>query len=602
VPAATQSQSIPVSPSLELQGPTLPVRLKPIDRRVAALALLSAALAVLMAIVAHALVSLIALITNLCFLGRWSFDGVSPGTHHLGWLAIGIPVAGGLVVGVMARYGSKAIRGHGIPEAMEQILTNRSLIPPRITLLKPLSAAISIGTGGPFGAEGPIIASGGALGSLVGQLLRVAAIERRTLLASGAAAGMAATFGTPVSAVLLAIELLLFEYRARSVIPVALAAATAAAVRSLWADPAPFFGLVPIVAVDWHALTMALAIGGACGFIAIGVNRIVYGIESLFERSRIPWPWWPALGGVVVGLVGWYDPRTLGVGYDNISGTLDGSLVGWSIASLVALKALSWSVALGSGTSGGTLAPLLTIGGGLGVLLGRGLDLIPTVHCDLRLAAVVGMAALFAGASRAFLASVVFALETTHAIGALLPLLASCAAAYLIASWQSRHSIMTEKMAKRGVRVGDGYGADPLDRLTVGERCTRHVISLGLGQTVAEAREQALALRFHAYPVTDDALRPRGVITRRDLAQARPEATIREIIRRGPVLAHGEHTLREALDHMLAQGVERLLVVDDDRQGRLVGILTRGDLLGALSRQDLMQESARLKLPSPWSR
>ena len=349
---------------------TPPTGRGPADRRLFLVSALAVLIALGAAFLAEVLVALIDLFTNVAFYGRVAFSASSPAGHGLGPWVILVPVLGGLIVGVMARFGSPAIRGHGIPEVMERILVGESRIPPRLTILKPVGTAISIGTGGPFGAEGPIIATGGALGSVLGQALRVTADERKVLLAAGAAAGMSAIFGAPISATILAVELLLFEYRARSLAPVALASAAAAAVRVALHGPAPVFPMEAIGAPNGAALAIYTAIGVFVGALGVGITRTLYRIEDAFERLPIHWMWWPALGGVVVGVMGYITPRTLGVGYDNISGLLDGSLAGQALLVLVLCKLISWSIALGSGTAGGTLAPLFTIGGGSGVLVG----------------------------------------------------------------------------------------------------------------------------------------------------------------------------------------------------------------------------------------
>ena len=331
---------------------------------------LSVLVALAAGLIARLLTGLIGLITNLAFYGRFDTAFTSPAGNKLGWFVVLVPVAGAIVVGFMARYGSKAIRGHGIPEAMEQVLFNESRIPARITFLKPLSAAIAIGTGGPFGAEGPIIATGGALGSMVGQLVHTTPDERKTLLAAGAAAGMAATFGSPVSAVLLAIELLLFEYRPRSIVPVALATVTATGVRIAFVGSSPVFPMHDVVAPSGGALAWYGVIGAVVGLASVYVTKLVYWIEDLFEKLPVHWMWWPAIGAVVVGVVGIFAPHTMGVGYDNIDHIVSGELVGSAMIFLCAWKLVSWAISLGSGTSGGTLAPLFTMGGGLGSALG----------------------------------------------------------------------------------------------------------------------------------------------------------------------------------------------------------------------------------------
>jgi H+/Cl- antiporter ClcA len=435
------------------------------QRRTLIISALAIAIAVAAVGVARLLIAAIELVGRVSFSGHFDIIAGKP-TGHLGLWVVAIPVIGGIIVGFMARYGSGAIRGHGIPEAMEQILTNESKISPRVTILKPLSAAIAIGTGGPFGAEGPIIATGGALGSLVGQVLHTTADERKTLLAAGAAAGMAAIFGTPVSAVLLAIELLLFEYRPRSLVPVALAAATATGLRMAYEGSAAVFAMPQLSQPSGEALTAYVVLGAIVGVAAVIITRGLYVIEEAFEKIPIHWMWYPALGAVAVGVIGYFEPRTLGVGYENIREILAGNIVGGALMALVFLKLISWAIALGSGTSGGTLAPLFTIGGGLGGLLGiLCVQWFPALGVDPRIAALVGMAAVFAGASRALLTSVVFAFETTRQPIGLLPLLGGCSAAFLISSLMMRYTIMTEKLARRGTHVPSDYVAAMPDDL-----------------------------------------------------------------------------------------------------------------------------------------
>ncbi|WP_242515808.1 chloride channel protein [Sorangium cellulosum] len=597
-PAA--AEGIPVAPSMgpALEDLRVPTPGAAVDRRVVLLSGLAVAIAGAAFLAAELLTALIAVITNLAFFGRLSAAPASPAESHAGWLVLLIPIAGALVVGVMARYGSQAIRGHGIPEAMEQVLYNQSRIPPRMTLLKPLSSAVAIGTGGPFGAEGPIIATGGALGSLVGQVLRITADERKTLLAAGAAAGMSATFGSPVSAVLLAIELLLFEYRPRSVIPVALAAAAAAAARFMAGQTAPAFEMPAVAPSTGPALAFYIALGAALGVAAMGATRAIYAIEEAFERIPLHWMWWPAIGAVAIGVVGYFAPRTLGVGYDNIDDMLSGRLALGALLSLSLMKFISWSIALGSGTSGGTLAPLFTVGGGVGAALGLVAGALwPSLHVDARVAALVGMAAIFAGASRALLASVVFAFETTRQPMGLLPLLGGCSAAFLVSSLLMRHSIMTEKLARRGARVLAEYAADHLALLAVRDAASRPAVTLAADDTVAAARtfllSQAEGSRHQGFPVVDERGELIGVITQRDVLGPQPgELRLRHLVRRPPAVVFEDCSLREAADHMVTEGVGRLPVVSREAPRKVIGMLTRSDLLDAhRSRLDAAQRA-----------
>lgn len=537
-------------------------------------------LAVATGFIAQALIGLIGLITNISFYGRFSTAFVSPAGNHLGWLVLFVPVIGGLIVGVMARYGSKAIRGHGIPEAMEQVLLNESRIPARVTLLKPISAAFSIGTGGPFGAEGPIIATGGALGSLVGQIMKTTASERKTLLAAGAAAGMAATFGSPVSAVLLAVELLLFEFRPRSIIPVALASATATAIRIITVGGEPIFAMPHLARPSGEALVTYAVIGALVGLLSVYVTRAVYWIEDLFEKLPIHWMWWPAIGGLAVGAIGIFAPHTLGVGYDNIEGMVAGRLVGQAVLFLCLMKFISWSISLGSGTSGGTLAPLFTIGGGCGVFLGEmSGHLFPHFGIDGRICALVGMAAMFAGASRALLASVVFAFETTLQPMGLLPLLSGCTAGYLVSALLMRNTIMTEKLARRGVRVPDEYSADYLDGISVESACSRPAMTLRTDQTIGELH--SVMAQHQGFPVLDGNGKLVGIVTRRDVLNHPSETRLGDILTRPPAVVFADLSLRDAADHMVRENVGRLPVVSREDPSTVIGMLTRSDLLSA---------------------
>jgi H+/Cl- antiporter ClcA/predicted transcriptional regulator len=601
-----------LSPSLDslAEAERIPAQRMPIDRRVLQISALAILLGLAAAFIAQGLMALIAVVTNLAFFGRLSAAQAAPAeaVGNLGLFVVFIPVAGAILVGIMARYGSKAIRGHGIPEAMEQVLTNESRIPARLTFLKPISSAISIGTGGPFGAEGPIIATGGALGSFLGQIIHMTAAERKTLLAAGAAAGMAATFGSPVSAVLLAIELLLFEYRPRSIIPVALAASTATGVRMLFEGMEPVFAMPDLVQPSGVALALYIALGLFMGLAAVVVTRIVYGIEDAFERLPIHWMWWPAIGAIPVGLIGYIAPDTLGVGYYNITAILSNDLSVNAIVFLCGMKFLSWSISLGSGTSGGTLAPLFTIGGGLGAVVGAGLAaLVPSAGIDVRIAALVGMAAIFSGASRAMLASAVFAFETTLQPVGLLPLLGGCASAYLVSSLMMRNSIMTEKIARRGIRAPQEYVADALDHVLVRDIASKGVISLRSTQEIRAVRQWLVSgeagTSHQGFPVFDENERLIGVVTRRNLLDPSLDVgrKVGDLIQRRLTFVYDDCTVRQATDHMLNHGVGRLPVVSRDHPQAVVGMISRSDVLsvfrGRVSELKSQAPSIRVWIP-----
>ena len=582
-----------------LQTVPLGYRSSGIQRRTLFIVLLALGIGVAAALIAQALLALIGLITHLSFQGRIGWTLVSPAHNALGAWVSAVPVVGALIVGLMARYGSPAIRGHGSPEAMEQVLTNRSRIPLRVLFLKPLSAAISIGTGGPFGAEGPIIATGGALGSVIGQWIAITPNERKVLLAVGAAAGMAAVFGTPLAAVLLAIELLLFEFSPNALLPVLAACASAEVVRTLFVGAVPFFAMPALAWPQAPALLACVPLGAVVGLAAVAVTRAVYAVEDAFDHLPMHWMWWPALGAVAVGLIGWWQPRTLGVGYDNITDALSGGLIGPALWLLGAAKLVSWAIALGSGTSGGTLAPLMTVGACLGAALGHvTAALFPQLGLSPNLAALVGMAAIFAGSSRALFMSVVFALEATWQMPGLLPLLIGCGTAYLVSSLLMRETIMTEKISRRGVRVPEAYHADPLTQARVGDYASRAPTTLLETQTVGEVRAwldtDAPGSRHLGYAVLGANGALLGVLTRKNLYGAEVDAaqTLVSLLRQSAVSVREDATLADAMHQLTAHDIGRLPVTAADGSGRLVGMLTRSDIL-AVWRERLLDQHQR---------
>ncbi|WP_046791731.1 chloride channel protein [Tatumella morbirosei] len=561
------------------------------DSRVLLISALCIPLGIAAALIAKGLLALIGLITNYTFYGRLSTEFSSPAMNHLGLWVILVPVVGGLIVGAMAKWGSKAIRGHGIPEAMEKVLRNQSRIPPRMIWLKPVSSAIVIGTGGPFGAEGPIIATGGALGSLFGQIINVTADERKALLAAGAAAGMAAIFDAPVSAILLAVELLLFERRARTLVPVIVAVVSSTSLRYVLEGDHAVFAMSHIQQPGVAALISYTLLGAVLGVVAVVVTKFIYAVEDAFEKLPLHWMYWPAIGGLVIGVVGFFEPQTLGVGYDNISAILNGHMAVNAMLVLCLLKFLSWSIALGSGTSGGTLAPLFMVGGALGGIAGTAISVaFPQLGIDPRIAAMVGMAALFAGASRAFMASVVFAFETTQQYHGILPLLAGCTASFLVSGLMMQQTIMTGKIHRRGVRVPSDYSSDYLATISVGMICSRDVVFIEANRTVQNMRQwldqNSRETQHQGYPVKTNG-HIIGVITRKDISNTSlpPGMTVGDCLTR-PLLTISEtHSAREAADYMVESDVGRLLVISDGPGPKITGIITRGDLLAAHSRR-----------------
>lgn len=558
-----------------------------------------AAIAVLVGIlgagIAYALVRLIGLFTNAFYYQRISFAFVSPAATPLGPFAIAVPVLGGLIIGFMARYGSERIRGHGIPEALEAILIGGSRMAPRVAVLKPISSAIAIGSGGPFGAEGPIIMTGGALGSIVGQGLRLSASERKTLLVAGAAAGMSATFATPFAAVLLAVELLLFELRPRSLVPVALASVTAALTRPYLLGNGPLFPTLPHGLLRPSAYFFSLFVGVAAGILSALLTVGVYAAEDGFKRLPIHWMWWPALGGLVIGVGGLFEPRALGVGYDVIGDLLAGHYVASALLGLMVVKALIWALSLGSGSSGGVLAPLLLMGGALGALASAW-----SPDGDKALWPLVSMAAILGGTMRSPLTAVAFALELTHDFNVLPVLLLAAVAADAFTVLVLKRSILTEKVARRGYHLSREYSVDPLEMLTVGDVMSKDPACVPGSMTVRELLESGhFGEGSHqGFPVLgpDGALL--GVITRSNLlrrpAESSPETPllVSDLIDRPPIVVYPWESCRSAAERMAREGVGRLAVVSPENPSNVVGIVTRSDLLKPRARH-VMEEIGR---------
>jgi H+/Cl- antiporter ClcA len=562
------------------------------------------------AVLALVLLRMIGFFTNLFFFGRLSTSSVSPGGNHLGLFVVVIPVIGAVIIGLMARFGSERIRGHGIPEAIESILIGGSRIQPRVALLKPVSSAISIGSGGPFGAEGPIIMTGGAVGSLVAQFFELTSNERKTLLVAGAAAGMSATFASPVAALMLAIELLLFELKPRSVVPVAAASATAAVLRRYLLGEGPIFPMAVISGTFSPAVILACVAAGvlAGGFSGL-LTTAVYAAEDFFQELPIPWMWWPAIGGLAIGIGGLIYPRALGVGYDVIEQMLRGDVTTTMILGVLLVKSSIWAISLGSGTSGGVLAPLLMMGGALGGLFshiapGHGPGFWP----------VIGMAAMLGGTMRAPMTAIIFTLELTHNVELMLPLLVAVGAAHCFTVLVLKRSILTEKISRRGFHLSREYSVDPLEILFTREVMRVEVVAidadtpltdLGPGTNLHGSRP---GLRQGLYPVVGDDGSMVGIITRTDIYEAglRSDlginATVEAIATLNPIVAYPDEPLRVIAERMAESRITSLPVVDRGNPRQLMGVVSLVDLLKARGRsiehERVRERSLRIRLLS----
>jgi chloride channel protein, CIC family len=589
---------------------------EPAQFRMVLVSFLAGGVGLLAGVVAFVLYRLIGLFTNLFFFHRWSDDFTSARLNHLGVWVIFIPMIGGIIVGFMAKYGSSKIKGHGIPEAMEAVLFNRSRIQPRVAILKPISAAIAIGTGGPFGAEGPIIQTGGALGSLVGQLFHTTASERKVLLACGAAAGMSATFNTPIAGVILAIELLLFEFKSRSFIPLVIASTLATAVHMQLLGKGPMF---TVTAMDFgipHALPFYLLLGGICGVAAVGFSKLLYWVEDLFEKLPVDELWWPAIGALGLGIIGYFVPRVLGVGYDTISDILNANLVLKVLLVVMIAKAAALVISLGSGTSGGLLAPMFMSSAAMGGTFAIVINAIyPAAHLSPGAFALVAMGAVFGAASRATFTFIIFAFEITRDYNAVLPLmLVSVIADGIAMLLMPGASIMTEKLARRGLRIHQDYEADVLQQMRVAETMDAEIPTLPAEMLLGEladriARREPEVSRHQGMFILDAEGKLAGIITRSDVLRAldkdpKGSMSVLDAGSRDLIVTYPDEVLHEASVKMLRNNIGRLPVVDRRDIHKVVGYLGRPGIMAArLSRMEdeHVREPGWIKLGKPAS-
>lgn len=573
---------------------------EPAQFRLVLISFLAGAVGLVAGFIAYLLYKLIGLFTNIAFYGHISFSFASPrfSLGHLGLWVIFIPVIGGLIVGVMAKYGSPKIKGHGIPEAMEAVLVNRSRIQPRVAILKPISAAIAIGTGGPFGAEGPIIQTGGAFGSLIGQFVHTTASERKVLLACGAAAGMSATFNTPIAGVILAIELLLFEFKARSFIPLVIASTLATAVHMQLLGAGPMFHFSTAMDFDIpRGLPFYLLLGVVCGLAAVGFTRLLYWTEDLFEKLPVDELWWPAIGALGLGIIGYFVPRVLGVGYDTIGDILNANL-GWKILAVVMVaKAIALVVSLGSGTSGGLLAPMFMSGAAMGGVFAMALNWIfPSAHLSAGAFALVAMGAVFGAASRATFSFIIFAFEITRDYNSVLPLmLVSVIADGIAMLLMPRASIMTEKLTRRGLRIPTEYEADVLHSTIVSETMDQEFCAIPADMKLRDladriARREPDISRHQGLLIADGDGKLAGLVTRADVMRALESdqsaaMTVLEAGTRNLVVTYPDESIHEAAEKMLRYNIGRLPVVDRADPLRIVGYLGRAAVMSARLRR-----------------
>jgi len=569
----------------------------PAQFRMLLISFLAAGIGLIAGCIAFLLYKLIGLFTNIFFFHRFAADFSSARLNHLGPWVILTPVIGGIIVGFMAKYGSSKIKGHGIPEAMESVFANRSRIEPRVAILKPISAAIAIGTGGPFGAEGPIIQTGGAVGSLVGQVLHTTASERKVLLACGAAAGMSATFNTPIAGVILAIELLLFEFKSRSFIPLVVASTLATTVHVRLLGGGPMFSVAPVDFGIPKALPFYLLLGVICGFAAVGFSKLLYWVEDQFEKLPIDELWWPALGALRLGIIGYFVPRVLGVGYDTIGDILNANLALKLLLLVMVAKAVALVVSLGSGTSGGLLAPKFMSSAAMGGAYAMVIDRIyPGAQLAAGAFALVAMGAVFGAASRATFTFIIFAFEITRDYNSVLPLmLVSVIADGIAMLLMPKSSIMTEKLARRGMRIHTDYETDVLQQVSAGEMMDRELPTISNDMSIGElperiARRDPLVSKHEGLLILDATGKLEGIITRSDILRAFEKdsdgkMSVLEAGTRDIVVTYPDELLHDAAAKMLRRNVGRLPVVEREEPTRVVGYLGRHGIMAARLRR-----------------
>lgn len=548
---------------------------------------------------AWALLKLINLATNVFWYQDFSF-ATSLIANRGPWQLLLVPVIGGLIVGLMARFGSDKIRGHGIPEAIETILFGESKLSLKVALLKPVSSAISIGSGGPFGAEGPIIMTGGAIGSLFAQFFRLSAAERKTLLVAGACAGMTGIFGTPFAAIMLAVELLLFEWKPRSFVPVVVAVLVSLAWRPLLVGAGPLFPFAAATPGGMEPVAIAAGIGLVTGLVAAILSFLLYRIEDGFHRLPVHWMWWPAIGAIVVGIGALFDARVLGAGYGSIQALLDGDLAVKAVLLLLVAKAVVWLVALGSGTSGGIVAPLLILGGCAGFLMGQYLP------GDAGFWAMVGMAGVMSGVMRAPMTGALFAAELTNHLSALPETISAAAAAYAVSVLIMKRSILTEKIARRGRHILREYTVDALEFLLAGQLMTPGPKTLPATMPISDVlRFFAEEAEHRSYPVVGGDGRLVGLVSRTDALRwqvsHKAEGELGDRLSDASTqFAYPDTPCGRIADLMVESGVGRIPIVDPESR-RVVGIISRQDLLKVRLQQEQGERIRSRGKPLPFT-
>jgi CIC family chloride channel protein len=538
---------------------------------------------------------------------RWLISSVqtlffSNGAEYLGFMGpyyiILLPAVGGLIVGLIIRYGAREAKGHGVPEVMEAAALKGGRIRPRVSLVKALASSICIGSGGSVGREGPIVQIGSSMGSTLGQWLGLSDEWVRTLLACGAAGGISATFNTPIGGVFFAMEVIMGRFISPKFGYVVISSVAAQFVAYAFLGSQPSFDIIPYEMVSyWETLSYAV-LGIAAALAATLFIRVLYKLEDFFDAWHIPEFLKPAIGGLGIGLIGLYSYDLFGVGYGNVfwvsTMSVDQALLGEialsSLAILLILKIAATSLTLGSGGSGGIFAPSLFIGAMLGGALGTVAHMLfPSYIAPSGAYALVGMAAVFAGATRASFTAIIMLFEMTRNYTIILPLMIAVVISTVISRALNRETIYTLKLVRRGVDLRQINKASPLREVTVEEAMTRDFPTVLPTMPIRELMAKLRHTGHHGFPVVDEKGELVGVVTIADvesaMAQERPSAlTVKDIASRSVVVAYPDEYIHDVLVKLGTHDVGRIPVVERRNPKRLLGVLRRHDVLTAYSK------------------
>lgn len=545
---------------------------------------------------------------------RWLIGEVqtlffSNGANYLDFMGpyfiILLPAVGGLIVGLLIRYAAREAKGHGVPEVMEAVALRGGRIRPRVSVVKALASSVCIGSGGSVGREGPIVQVGSSLGSTIGQWLGLSDDWVRVLVACGAAGGISATFNTPIGGVFFAMEIILGRFVTPKFGYVVISSVVADFVAHVFLGSQPSFSIVPYDMVSyWETLSYA-ALGIIAALAATVFIRVLYKLEDVFDSWHIPEFLKPAIGGLGIGLIGLYSYDLFGVGYGDVFWTstmsvnqaMVGEIALSSLIILLLLKITATSLTLGSGGSGGIFAPSLFIGAMLGGALGTVAHMLfPGYIAPSGAYALVGMAAVFAGATRASFTAIIMLFEMTRNYTIILPLMIAVVISTVISRALNRETIYTRKLVRRGVDLRQINKASPLREVTVEEAMTWDFPTVLETMSVRELMAKLRRTGHHGFPVVNEKDELAGVVTIADVEAAIARGsltglTVKDIASKSVVVAYPDEYIHDVFIKLGSRDVGRIPVVDRRNRKRLLGVLRRHDVLTAYSKTVLRKPS-----------